>query len=104
MLLPLNDLQGEIRGLTGRNVLKHQLQTGKVDMPSMSMALKESGAVDFGLDKEEERDRTKKSENGSDETETLLQGVSRSLQSDYQLADCTATIHGAPRKAYNSVA
>ena len=52
LLLPLNDLQGEIRGLAGRNVLKHQLQTGKIDMPSMSGALKDSGAVTFSLEEE----------------------------------------------------
>ena len=64
LLLPLNELQGEIRGLVGRNVLKQQLQTGKIDMPSMSRALKESGAVDFNLEDDEgsspeERDQDK---------------------------------------------
>ena len=35
--------------MTGKNFLKQQLQTGKVDMPSLSGALKESGAVSFEL-------------------------------------------------------
>ena len=35
--------------MTGKNVLKQQLQTGKVDMPSLSGALKESGAVSIEL-------------------------------------------------------
>ena len=52
LLLPLNDLHGEIRGLTGRNILKQQLQTGKIDMPSMSGALKDSGVANFGLEDE----------------------------------------------------
>ena len=47
LLLPLNELQGEIRGLAGKNILKQQLQTGKIDMPSMSKTLKDSGAVAF---------------------------------------------------------
>ena len=35
--------------MTGKNFLKQQLQTGKVDMPSLSGALKESGAVSIEL-------------------------------------------------------
>ena len=35
--------------MTGKNFLKQQLQTGKVDMPSLSGALKESGAVSVEL-------------------------------------------------------
>ena len=49
LLLPLNDLQQEVLGMTGKNFLKQQLQTGKVDMPSLSGALKESGAVSIEL-------------------------------------------------------
>ena len=45
LLLPLNDLHQEVLGMTGKNVLKQQLKTGNVDMPSLSGALKESGAV-----------------------------------------------------------
>ena len=48
-LLPLNDLQQEVLGMTGRNVLKQQLKTGNVDMPSLSGVLKESGAVSIEL-------------------------------------------------------
>lgn len=55
LILPLNDLQGEIRGLAGRNVLKQQLQSGKISMPSMSNSLKESGVVTFGL-KEDDKE------------------------------------------------
>ena len=50
LLLPLNDLQGEIRGLAGRDILMQQLQNGKMDMPSVSGALNESQAVNFGLE------------------------------------------------------
>ena len=45
LLLPLNDLHQEVLGMTGKNVLQQQLKTGNVDMPSLSGALKESGAV-----------------------------------------------------------
>ena len=47
--MPLNDLQNEIRGMTGKNVLKQQVQTGEFNMPSVSSTLKESGAVSFDL-------------------------------------------------------
>ncbi|XP_044174256.1 uncharacterized protein LOC114967330 [Acropora millepora] len=49
LLLPLNDLQQEVLGMAGKNVLKQQLKTGNVDMPSLSGALKESGAVSIEL-------------------------------------------------------
>ena len=52
LLLPLTDLHGEIRGMAGGNVLKQQMQTGKIDMPSMSGALKDSGAVNFAIEEE----------------------------------------------------
>ena len=49
LLLPLNDLQQEVLGMAGKNVVKQQLKTGNVDMPSLSGALKESGAVSIEL-------------------------------------------------------
>lgn len=49
MLLPLNELQGEIQGLTETNILNQQLQTGGIEMPSIGDTLKESGAVDISL-------------------------------------------------------
>ncbi|XP_068756626.1 putative leucine-rich repeat-containing protein DDB_G0281931 [Montipora capricornis] len=49
LLLPLNDLQNEIRGMTGKNLLKQQVQSGKLNAPSVSSTLKESGAVSFEL-------------------------------------------------------
>ena len=47
--MPLNDLHNEIRGMTGKNFLKDQVQTGTFNMPSVSNTLKESGAVSFEL-------------------------------------------------------
>ena len=52
LLLPLNELQGEIRGLAGTNVLKQQIQTGKINMPSITSTLKDSGIVNFTLEEE----------------------------------------------------
>ena len=47
VLLPLADLHGDIQGLTGKNVLRQQLQTGKLNVPSIAAILKDSGAIDF---------------------------------------------------------
>ena len=53
MLLPLNDLQGEIRGMMGRNVLRQQFQSGRIAMPSVAGAVKDTGAIDFQLEEDE---------------------------------------------------
>lgn len=53
LLLPLNDLQGEVRGFAGRNVFKNQLQTGKINMPSISTSFKDTGAVNFILEEDQ---------------------------------------------------
>ena len=95
LLLPLNELRGEIRGLTGRNVLKQQLQTGKIDMPSMSRALKESGAVDINLEDDEgssseERDQDKVKANSG---KCVEQGV---------LTLAKISIHELPSETYDT--
>ena len=46
LLLPLNELQGEIEGLTERNILRQQLQSGGIEMQSIADTLKHSGAVE----------------------------------------------------------
>ena len=53
MLLPLNDLQGEIRGMMGRNVLRQRFQSGRIAMPSVAGAVKDTGAIDVQLEEEE---------------------------------------------------
>ena len=49
LLLPLNDLQQEVLGMAGKDVLARQLQTCSVDMPSLAGTLRESGAVSIEL-------------------------------------------------------
>ncbi len=56
LLLPLNDLQGEIRGLAGGNVLRNQLQTGQIDKPTIFSTMKNSGALDVTFEDGEQRD------------------------------------------------
>ncbi len=45
LLLPLNDLQGEIRGMAGTNVLQTQLQTGFIEESSVAAVAKDSRAM-----------------------------------------------------------
>ena len=69
MLLPLNELQGEIRGLTRRNILRQQLRSGKMNMPSISSTLKDTGAIDFSLEETDE-ENVEERDNCGKETST----------------------------------
>lgn len=53
LLLPVNDLQGEIRGMVGKNLMKTQLDKGILKKPSIAAAALESGAMRFTLCPEE---------------------------------------------------
>ena len=86
LLLPLNELQGEIQGLTGRNILTQQLQTGAIEMPSIGDALKESGAVDISL-REDQDPESEQQEEGNNEI-----SIGRGL-----LALAKISIHELPR-------
>ena len=56
LLLPLNELQGELSGLAGENFLKNQLETGQIEKPSLISAVKDSGAIDITLEEGEQGD------------------------------------------------
>ena len=59
LALPLNDLQGDIRGLAGTHVLTSQLQTGDFEMVTLQAAVKDTGAIDITLEEGEEGDEDK---------------------------------------------
>jgi len=46
LLLPLNNLQGEMHGLAESNVVNEQLETGQMDTPTVTGAVQDSGAID----------------------------------------------------------
>lgn len=50
LVLPLNDLQGEVRGMVGNDLMKTQLEVGGIEKPSLAAAVKDSGAISFTLD------------------------------------------------------
>ena len=66
LLLPLNDFQGEIRGLAGANVFKTQLQTGEFEVMTFQAAVKDTGAIDVTLGKGQEDDQMAKRMNDDD--------------------------------------
>ena len=84
--MPLNELQGEIQGLIGRNILTQQLQTGAIEMPSIGDALKESGVVDISL-LEDQDSESEQEEEGNNEI-SIGQGL---------LALAKISIHKLPR-------
>ena len=89
LLLPLNQLQGEIRGLAERNVLNQQLQTGKMEMPSIASTLRDSGAVDITLEEHNaEGDQEEETEN---EISMIEQGL---------LTLAKVSVHELPRGTY----
>ena len=56
LLLPFNDLQGDIHGFADANVFKSQLQTEQIEMPTIITAVKDSEAKDalFGEGQEDD--------------------------------------------------
>ena len=56
LFLPLVDLQGEIRGMVGKNVMLTQLQTGNFETTTLRGAVKDSGALDVTLEEGEQGD------------------------------------------------
>ena len=98
LLLPLNDLQGEVRGMAGKNILKQQLQTGKIDMPSISGTLKDSGVVNVGLEEEEEVSQASQPDNSSGETaERPGQKIGKRTKSTTPQSDVTVLNFARPR-------
>ena len=50
MILPFLSFPGEITGLVGSNMTKSQISTGNTEMPSITAAVQESGAIDIILE------------------------------------------------------
>ena len=91
LLLPLKELQGEIHGMIGTNILDTQLQTGHIDVPSISTALQDSGAIAFDLE-EDETNRTEE-RNGDETTTNAEMGIELSF-----LTLAKISLHNLPRE------
>lgn len=55
LLLPLNDLQGEVRSVADTNILKTQLQSGAMEKPSIAAVAKDSAVMSITLTCEEDK-------------------------------------------------
>ena len=55
-LLPLNDLQSDIHGLSGTCVVNNQLQSGQMDTTTIIDIVKDSGAIDVSFEEAEQKD------------------------------------------------
>ena len=110
LLLPLNDLHNEIRGMTGKNWLNEQVQTGKFNMPSVSSTLNESGAVSFELVTihEEPKESVKpwsvnfgfeESDNGGLEEEDADKVAFKARKKSRSVSFALATIHEQPKES-----
>ncbi|XP_022782281.1 uncharacterized protein LOC111323230 [Stylophora pistillata] len=96
LLLPLNDLQGEIRGMVGKNMLKTQLQAGIIEKPSIAASAKDTGALSFSLTHEDserqERSsvKSKVTRNGNSDTK-----CDRGTQTEiFTPASAAIAVHG----------
>ena len=110
LLLPLNDLHNEIRGMTGKNLLNEQVQTGNFNMPSVSSTLNESGAVSFELvtihdePKESVKLRSvnfgfEESDNGGLEEEDADKVAFKARKKSRSVSFAIATIHEQPKES-----
>ena len=107
LLLPLNELQGEVRGLLGRNVLKQQLQTGKMDIPSISSTLKETGEIDFSLEETDEANVKEaqtcgKEVSASSEVHKRSKVRASTVHPESELSIANITIHEHPEETYET--
>lgn len=57
LLLPLIDFQSEMSGLGETDLLKSQLKSGDMEMPTILIAEEDSGAVNDNLDEKENEDK-----------------------------------------------
>ena len=55
LILPLNDLQGEIHGMAGTNIIETQLHTGEFEceLTTVGSSVMNSGVIDFTLEEAE---------------------------------------------------
>ncbi len=95
LLLPLNDLQGDIRGIAGESILTNQLQTGQIDKPTILSEVKNSGAIDVTIEEGDEGDDTtmKVEEENCQDAEYSNTRRHQGTQTDL----CSSpTVHGEP--------
>ena len=56
LLLPLDDLQGDIHGMAGTNIVDTQVTSGDFELTTISSAVRDTGAIDVTLEEGEQED------------------------------------------------
>lgn len=54
LILPFLSLPGDVIGIQGANIMTNQLETGDIDMPTITNSVQDSGAIDISLEEGEE--------------------------------------------------
>ena len=92
LLLPLNELQGELRGISGENVLKNQLETGQIEKPSLISAVKDSGVIDVTLEEGEQEDSNKVELQGENHQNTVYKHPRRHQGTQTEMSSVPMTV------------
>ena len=92
LLLPLNELQGELRGLVGANLLKNQLETGQIEKPSLISAVEDSGAIDITLKEDEQGDGNKVEVRNENHQNALYSHPSRHQGTQTEISSVPMTV------------
>ena len=92
LLLPLNELQGELRGISGENVLKNQLETGQIEKPSLISAVKDSGVIDVTLEEGEQEDSNKVELQGENHQNTVYMHPRRHQGTQTEMSSVPMTV------------
>ena len=56
LILPFLSLPEDVSGIQGANIMSNQLETGDIDVPTITNAVQDSGAIDISLEEGEESD------------------------------------------------
>lgn len=102
MLLPLNELQGELSGLAGQNFFKNQLQTGEIEKSSLISAVKDSGAIDVTLGESEEGNGNKEEIHDENHQNALYRHPRRHQGTQTEMPSVPMTAVLVPGPKWNS--
>ena len=82
--------------MNGKNVIQQQLETGKMDMPTMTDAIKDSGTINFSFDIDEK--------NRYEERKVIRMANNKRGKTTQSATNLSSvTIHKPPWKTYDTV-
>ena len=102
LLLPLNDLQKEVSGFAGRNVFKNQLQTGKMNMPSISTSFQDTGAINFSLEEDQPNLAGERNSDGEEKPENKSDKQTQTREIGEESIFTKISVHEVPKITYDT--